>query len=514
MLQIRIPQLFRIGPDVPESLTVEAYSEDDSVAKVRIEGSGLTAVVIQEPVGPGKTWMYVTVTNGGASVTVSFSVHVLALAMETPRPNDRLAPFTLSERGFPIRLYFRRMFSVEGPSSQGIAEVEVASVNARSANVGVATAEVVTGFLTLGYVLVTPGGPGKTRVEVTMRNAAGSATLAVPVTVAKARPLRVIHHPIPVTFLPGDPEEFIPHDFVFDPPGYTVEVRSANTGVVEAEVQPFYYGWIVLTSVEPGRTLVVVTARNAVSEASLEVEVTVHEKIRLGLFNGLGNPAAPVRLTEGAQWELDVRALNANIDSLQDLPPGPASLALNIVTDAPPSDLRIPESVAIGSLLRELTATPVVIEAPADDVVDEAEATYSVALAPNSELPDWVELSEEPVRVVVSDSPLAACEDLQVDAVLEERSGGTFEGTLVVQSPHPDTKVSFASPYAVWGGGGRGAPLVTHVFPEVLNHRELSDGFEQTVRLRWWDDDLRLTVETPGCEPVEVVCDEVACEVE
>ena len=157
---------------------------------------------------------------------------------------------------------------------------------------------------------------------------------------------------------------------------------------------------------------------------------------------------------------------------------------------------------------------PVPIEALTDDVVGETEAMYSISLAPAPGLPSWIEVSEEPVRVVVVDSPVAACEALRVEARLNGRSAARYEGTFVVQSPHPDTTLSFASPYAAPGGGGGGTPLATHVFPEVLAHRELPDGFEQTVRLRWWDDDLRFTVETPGCEPVEVVCDDVRCEVE
>ena len=51
------------------------------------------------------------------------------------------------------------------------------------------------------------------------------------------------------------------------------------------------------------------------------------------------------------------------------------------------------------------------------------------------------------------------------------------------------------------------------MFPERLLLRPLGTGFEQEVLLRWWDGDLRLTVQAPGCEPVELHCDEFTCDV-
>ena len=508
--RVLLSELFRIGPDVPDTVAVAVTSADETVATARIDGAGLTAVVAVEPAGPGFTRVHVVVAIGAAHVVQSLRVQVVPPAMEPPRADNRLSSFTLSERGVPIRLYARHLFRIEGD----IIEVEVARLEAHSPHTAVATAEVVTGF-GLNHVLVTPGAPGTTRVRVTMTNAAGSASVRVPVTVARASRLRVGYQPIPVVFLPGMERELFAAEDLFEPPGATLEVRSGDPGVVEIEAEPFYRGWVILRPVGPGTTSVLVTASNPVSEATLEVGVTVHDRIRFGLFNGLGDPAAPVRLTEGSQWELDVRALDLDLVEVENLPPGPASLRLGLVTDAPSADLRVPPSVAAGPLFRALTPAPVVIEAPTDETADEAAVTYSVSLAPNPDLPEWAELSGEPVRVIVSDSPAARCEDLRVDAVLEGRSGGIAEGNLVVQSPHPDTRVSLASPYAVPDvARGTAVSLVSHVLPEVLAYRTTSDGFEQTLRVRWWKDDLRLAVETPGCEPVTVVCDNTRCEVE
>ena len=75
--------------------------------------------------------------------------------------------------------------------------------------------------------------------------------------------------------------------------------------------------------------------------------------------------------------------------------------------------------------------------------------------------------------------------------------------------------VSFTSPYverprqaAAW------RTAAAHVFPDGFAYQEMPAGFEQTLRLSWWDQDLVFTVEAPGCEAVEVVCDNVRCEVE
>ena len=54
----------------------------------------------------------------------------------------------------------------------------------------------------------------------------------------------------------------------------------------------------------------------------------------------------------------------------------------------------------------------------------------------------------------------------------------------------------------------------SYVFPEAFPYQEMPDGFEQIARLRWWDEELRFTVEAPGCDPIEMVCDELGCDVE
>lgn len=127
----------------------------------------------------------------------------------------------------------------------------------------------------------------------------------------------------------------------------------------------------------------------------------------------------------------------------------------------------------------------------------------------------WMELTDDAIRVVVVDSPNSNCDHFGVDATVRTGAGGTRLATLVVQSPHMDTSFSIVAPYvrpaareSIW------PTAAPHVFPEALPFRELPEGFEQTVQLRWWDGDLQFTVEAPGCESIAVVCDNVACDVE
>ena len=172
-------------------------------------------------------------------------------------------------------------------------------------------------------------------------------------------------------------------------------------------------------------------------------------------------------------------------------------MTIRIATDAPADQLRVPESVSAEYGHR--LAVPV--GALADDVPGEPEATYTVSLASGGDLPPWIELSDEPIRVTVLDSPGAACEDLRVEVSLARTSGTMRRGTFRIQAAHPDTSMSWEAPYVdrtssrpIW------RTVAPHVFPERLLLRPLGTGFEQEVRLRWWDGDLRLTVQAPGCE--------------
>ena len=500
-----ITDVFSVGARHSDSVVVEVV-DTPATASVRLEGSGVRTVVVLEPLRVGDDHLLLRMSSAAGSAAKRVLVTVVAPQSEPPRPDNRFGPVTLTDGGAPVRVFLASIFRIYDETGRSETEAE-----AQSENPGVATVS-YQGELTPKHLLFAPVRPGTTSVVVTAGNAAGSATLRLPVTVREAEPLRVSHPFGPVVFLPGRWIKDTNYQVLFEPPGYRVEARSENERVVRVDADPFANGGMALRPGEPGETNVVVTARNAVSEARFVAKVTVLEKLRIGLFNGLGSRDAPVRLVEGAQWRLDIRALNLEVDFLSEEESLLTFPSVGVVTDAPPTELQVPESVPGDPLGSAFTPISIPVVALADDVAGEPDASYSISLAPVPGLPSWVELSETPVRVVVVDSPAAACEDLEVLATVDRGPGAGTLGTIVIQSPHRDTSVSIAAPYLVRPTGQY--PLATHLVPEQLPLRETADGFEQTVRLRWWGGDLRLAVEAPGCEPVQVVCDRFACSVE
>ena len=501
--RVPVTELFSVGAGQSHLVEVEVVSQPRT-GTVRLEGSGLNTVLVVEPLRVGDDHATIRMSTPGGSALKKVGIQVVGPASEPPRVADGSGSLVLTDGGAPRRVPLGAFFQIRDETGRSDAQGEV-----RSENTGVVRAvhEVV---FSPKHVLLTPVSPGTTSIVVTARNAAGSATLRKTVTVREAEPLRVSDPFGPVVFLPG--RRLKSYYSLFEPGGYRVEVRSANERVAWVEADREVPGRVLLYPVAPGETTVFVTARNAAGEAGFSAKVTVLEKIRVGLVNRLGSPGAPVRLTEGAQWELDIRALDIAVANLEEEGSLLAFSNLGLVTDAPSAELLVPESVPGDPLGSRFAPIPVLIEAPADDVAGEPDASYSISLAPVPGLPSWVELSEEPVRVVVVDSARGACEDLDVTAVASQSSGNLRRGTFVIRSPAADTALSFAAPYALRQEGRN--PVATHVFPEELPLRETPDGFEQTVVLWWWGDDLRMTVEAPGCEPVEVRCISQFCGVE
>ena len=506
-MSLPITDLFSVGRSQMDSVVVEVV-EMANTANVRLEGSGVRTVVVIEPKLAGGDHMLIRMSNAVGSALLRVGISVVSDDGEAPRPNNRYGLVTLTDGGSPVKVFLSDLFEVTDETGRIAVEVDAVSENA-----GVAAAS-YRGLVSPKHVVFSPVGPGTTNIVLTARKSAGSATLRVPVTVREAEPLYVLNASGPLVFLPGAQSSSVSDNFA--PPGYRVEALSEDERVVSVEVAPFSErGGVRIWPREAGETNVVVTAKNAVSEAQFVTRVTVLDKIRIGLFNGLGSPDATVRLSEGARWQLDVRLLSVD----EDYRPGGISwLALpsvGVATDAPDTELRVPDSVPGDPLGEAFTPIPLPIEALTDNVEGESDASYSVTLAPVPGLPSWVELSETPVRVVVTDSPAAACDDLQVTAALDRRPEYGPEygmlGTIVIWSPHQDTSLSFAGPYVERVGH---RPMATDIFPEELPLRETSAGFEQTVRLRWWDGDLRFVVEVPGCDPVPVVCDSVTCHVQ
>ena len=504
---VPVGEYFVVDPSQRDAVEVEAVSEDEGVAVARLTGAGLMSVLTIEPVGPGDTWIRIVVRIPGWSATQWISVTVLAEPPEPPRVIGEPEPVSLVEGGAWLFVRLERLFSTGDRDQDRAVEVE-----ARSENENVVTVR-HEGTGLFADLTVTPVRPGETAVVVTVRNLGGAATARIPATVLPAEPLRVAEPFGPLAFVAGTRPTSWSVTNVFEPPGYLLEARSLDETVVRVwarngSTSDFFYSGLAFELVGLGEATIVLTASNAAGKAETTVRVTVLEKLRLELLSQMG-PAGgpPLRLREGAQWNLWIRALDEGAYAETQR----RRVTIRIATDAPADQLRVPESVSAEYGHR--LAVPV--GALADDVRGEPEATYTVSLASGGDLPPWIELSDEPIRVTVLDSPGAACEDLRVEVSLARTSGTMRRGTFRIQAAHPDTSVSWEAPYVdrtsshpVW------RTVATHVFPERLLLRPLGTGFEQEVRLRWWDGDLRLTVQAPGCEPVELHCDEFTCDVQ
>ena len=119
------------------------------------------------PVAAGNTSVEVTAHNAGGSTTRTIRVTVAAAA---PRAVGTFAPVALSVGGARADVDVAHAFTPAG-----------VPVEARSRNTGI-----VAAALNGSVVTLTPVGPGNTSVEVTARNASGSATLSISVAVAAA----------------------------------------------------------------------------------------------------------------------------------------------------------------------------------------------------------------------------------------------------------------------------------------------------------------------------------------
>ena len=502
---VRVSDLVAVDEALVGSLTLGVESGNPGVATARVEGSGLMAMVIVKPVGAGSVSILVTVSTSDGMASKVIEVLVLPPATEPPRPVGMPDRVILVDGGSNRYVLLERLFTTGSPERDRHLRVEVTSEGPE-----VVMAEFVWRPL-FPYVNVLPLTPGETTVVVTAHNAAGSATQRIPATVMDAEPLRVVGdftHPV---FAAGAPSIHFSLKEIFQPFGFRVEARSLNEEVMKAEGVDGYGGSMRLQPIGAGQTTVMVTARNAASEAVFTSEVKVLDKLRLGLVSRLG-PAGgpPIRLVEGALMEIYIRP-----EEFVSAAYSESELTLHIVSDAPSAQLRVPQSVPTKNLGSFPVRNSFSVEARKDDVAGESDTTYSISLSPTvAGLPPWMALTSDPIQVVVVDSPAADCDQLAVQAVVRSGSDGARRGTFTVLSPHADTSLSFAAPYTqLEARGAFRTSAATHVFPETLAFRELPEGFEQTAGLRWWDGDLRMMVQALDCEPIEVHCDEVACQV-
>ena len=222
-------------------------------------------------------------------------------------------------------------------------------------------------------------------------------------------------------------------------------------------------------------------------------------------------PGEPVTLVEGGAvyGQVAVESL-VPIDEL-------VEWEFAIVTDAPPDQLRIPDSVVAtaGAPPRSGFATFPIEALP--DGVDEGPQTYSIHLEASDTSPDAIPddvVAEGVVEIVVVDAQTADCRALGLEARFQggEREEYPQSGEVRLRAPHPATTIAIRSPYRRFDypTSVRPYPRWAELSPDSLPFRRTGEGFDTTISLRWlWD--LELTAQAPGCPPVGVECRGQSC---
>ena len=346
----------------PAGVPIEARSVNSRVVTATVNGS----VVTLTPVGDGSTSVEVTARNASGSATLSIAVGVAAAAPPAPVAVGTLAPISLTVGGVAVEVDVAAAFTPAG------VPIEARSVNSR----------VVTATVNGSVVTLTPVGDGSTSVEVTARNASGSANLSISVAVAaNAPPAPVAVGTLaPVPLAVGGVAVEVDVAAAFTPAGVPIEARSLNTGVVNATVNGSV---VTLTPVGDGSTSVEVTARNASGSATLSIAVTVAAdstapRVRGGystIHFAVGGAARRLdvqRLFVPAGLPLEARSLdtgvvtvavNGSVVTLTPVGPGAASVEVTATNASGSATMTI--RVTVAAAAPEAVGTPDPLSLPA-----------------------------------------------------------------------------------------------------------------------------------------------------
>ena len=258
-------------------------------------------------------------------------------------------------------------------------------------------------------------------------------------------------------------------------------------------------------------------------------------ELPFGFGGAFFQPDLVLDIPEGKTFGVEVRSRSYGSDHTGggERPGFPIGLA----TDAPEGRLSVPPLVRVGGFgqpgLVEITA----LSSGGDAVSEE----YRIWLTESPELrlaPGFVVAYDPtPVRVRVrkaEDEPPPVCllPEVAFETQGMARAGGEmaasvygFEGLSywsadwTLRVPDPGTTVTVAAPYRKpfaladeAARRGEGLPHRPLLLGSSFATRATATGLEQTMNLGWFAD-LRLVVESPGCEPVEVVCVRERCRV-
>ena len=256
------------------------------------------------------------------------------------------------------------------------------------------------------------------------------------------------------------------------------------------------------------------------------------EEIRLfpaGFGGPLFQPGGTLRLDPGGRILIPVMTRVSDFTNGGEKP----GLSILVKTEAPPEVLSVSSQVFVGGW-----EDPGLVEVQAAEGPSRGEpsAAYRLWL---EEDPDEVwapglglDLDPTPLHIAVLEapSPPPPCEtlELRARAGARRRDGGTrarltfgpladdfHSGTIILRADHPETSLSLLSqyqmPYADLDPESDRARVRYHLYPTTfafgLGLRETGGGFEQTMTLGWFDE-LQLRAEAPGCDPVDLHCDE------
>ena len=208
-------------------------------------------------------------------------------------------------------------------------------------------------------------------------------------------------------------------------------------------------------------------------------------------------------------------------------------VSIFVRTDAPPTILSVSPQIWVGGF-----SAPGLVEIQAVESASSGEPreTYGVWLEEDPTVM-WAEgwgpaIDDRALRIAVVEtpSPPPSCETLELRAGVAagRRDGGTRarltfgafaddfrSGTITLRTDHPDTSLSLLSrykmPYEDLDPESDRARVQYHLYPTTfafgLEFRETAGGFEQTMSLGWFDE-LHLRAEAPGCDAVDLSCDE------
>ena len=256
------------------------------------------------------------------------------------------------------------------------------------------------------------------------------------------------------------------------------------------------------------------------------------DEIRLvpaGFGGPLFQPDIALPVSSGTALKLPVMTVFADFTRDGQRP----GLSIFVKTDAPSTVLSVSPQVWVGG-----RGDPglVAVRVSPGAASSEPSAVFRIWLEEDPDerwAPGWgLGLDTTPLRVTVVEpmAQPAPCERLELTGRVAAgagdggiRAGLTFgataddfrSGEVTLRSDHPETSLTLLSryrmPYADLDPESDRARVTYRPYPTTflfgLGFREAGVGFEQTMSLGWFDQ-FHLRAEAPGCDPVNLSCDE------